>query len=52
MQIFPHRDIDMWGVFDWGILGERERVLTLIKNIFVFETLVFVTSGILPMQSL
>ncbi len=21
MQIFPHSDVDMWGVFEWGVLG-------------------------------
>ncbi len=21
MQIFPHRDVDMWGVFEWAVLG-------------------------------
>ncbi len=26
-----HRDIDMWGMFEWAILGGR--VLTFIKNI-------------------
>ncbi len=20
-QIFPHRDVDMWGVFEWAVLG-------------------------------
>ncbi len=33
MQIFPRRDVDMWGVFEWAVLGERGRVLTFIKNI-------------------
>ncbi len=33
MQIFPHRDVDMWGMFERAVLGERGRVLTLIKNI-------------------
>ncbi len=47
MQIFPHCDVDVWGVFEWAVLGGIGRVLTLIKNIFGFETLVFATSGIL-----
>ncbi len=33
MQIFPHRDVDMWGRFELAVLGGRGRVLTLIKNI-------------------
>ncbi len=49
MQIFPHRDVDVWGVFESEILGGG-RVLTLIKNLFGFETLVFVTSGILSIH--
>ncbi len=33
-QIFPHRDVDMWGrVLMSRFRGGRERVLTLIKNI-------------------
>ncbi len=32
MQIFPHRDVDMWSVFEWAALGGRGRILTLIKN--------------------
>ncbi len=35
MQIFPHRDVDMWGrggVFKLAITGGHGRVLTFIKN--------------------
>ncbi len=31
--ISPHRDVDMWGVFEWAVLGGRGRVITYIKNI-------------------
>ncbi len=34
MQIIPHRDVDMWDVFEWAVLG-GVAVLTLIKNIFL-----------------
>ncbi len=33
MQLFPRRDVDMWGVFEWAILGGSGRVLTFIKYI-------------------
>ncbi len=33
MQIIPHSDVDMWGVFKRGVLGRRGRVLTFRKNI-------------------
>ncbi len=33
MQIFPRRDVDMWGVFELAVLGGRGRVLNFIKNI-------------------
>ncbi len=33
MQISPHSDVDMWGVFKLAILGDRGQVLNLIKNI-------------------
>ncbi len=23
MQIFPHSDVDMWGMLEWGVLGRR-----------------------------
>ncbi len=36
------------GVFEWAVLGRRDRVLSFIKNIS--ETLVFATSGILSMH--
>ncbi len=39
MQIFPHRDVDMWGVFKRGVLGGYE-------YLFGFETLIFVILGI------
>ncbi len=31
MQIFPHSDVDMCGVFEWGVLGRSGRVLTFIN---------------------
>ncbi len=44
MQIFPHYDVNMWGVFEWAVLEGRGRVLTFFKEyIFGFETLVFAT---------
>ncbi len=33
MQIFPHSDVDILGVFKLAVLGGRGRVLTFIKNI-------------------
>ncbi len=33
MQIFQHRDVDMWGVFKRAVLGACGQVLTFIKNI-------------------
>ncbi len=33
MQIFPHSDVDMWGVFKWAILGGSGQVLSFINNI-------------------
>ncbi len=40
--------LECGGVFKWGVLGRRGRVLTFIKNIFFgFETLVFATLLIL-----
>ncbi len=30
-QIFPHREVDGWGVFEWAVLGGHGRVLTLIR---------------------
>ncbi len=58
MQIFPHRDIDMWwgGGGGWGgvKLGFFRRAwqnLNFYKEyLFGFETLVFVTSGISSMH--
>ncbi len=48
MQIFSHRDVDMWGVFEmYPVLGGRGRVLTLIKNI----SLVFATRDLIYAQS-
>ncbi len=52
MQIFPLRDIDMWGV----CLNEAFRTAWTSLNfdkeyLFGFETLVFVTSGILSMNN-
>ncbi len=41
MQIFAHLDVDIGGVFKWGILGGHGRVLTFIKNVFGFEILIF-----------
>ncbi len=38
-------------MFEWAVLGGRGRVLTLIKNLFGFETLVFVTLGISSMHN-
>jgi len=35
----PHRDVDMWGVFERAVLGGRGRVLTLIKNICLISRL-------------
>ncbi len=32
-QIFPHRDVNMWGVFERAVLGGCGRVLTLMMNI-------------------
>ncbi len=49
-QIFPHRDIDMWGRVWISCFRGRGTVLTLIKNLFGFETLVFATLGILSMH--
>ncbi len=33
MQSVQHSDVDMWGVFKWGIFGRCGRVLTFKKNI-------------------
>ncbi len=47
MQIFPHRDVDMWGVFEWAVLGG----LNFDKEyLFGFETLIFATLRILCMH--
>ncbi len=48
IQIFPHRDVDMWGggVFEWAVLGERGSLNFDKEYLFGFETLVFATSGI------
>ncbi len=41
MQISPHCDVDMWGMFKWAVLGGLGRILTLKKLYFFgFETLV------------
>ncbi len=49
-QIFPHCDVDMWGRVWMSCFMGRGTVLTLIKNLFGFETLVFATLGILSMH--
>ncbi len=50
MQIFPHSDVDMWGVFEWAVLGGRGSLNFDKEYLFGFETLVFATSGILSMH--
>ncbi len=53
MQIFPHRDVDMWGHVWMRRFRRAWSSLNFYKEyIFGFETLVFVTSGILSMQKL
>ncbi len=49
MQIFQHSNVDHVGAC-LNVLGRRERVLTFIKNIFGFETLVFATLRVLYMH--
>ncbi len=48
MQISPHSDVDMW---ERGVLGRSERVLTFNKNLFGFETLVFAALQISSMHN-
>ncbi len=49
-QISPRRDVDMWGVFEWAVLGGVVEIFFDKEYLFGFETLVFATSGILSMQ--
>ncbi len=49
-QISPHHDVDMWGRVSMSRFRGRSRILTLINNIYFFETLVFATSGILSIN--
>ncbi len=52
MQIFPHRDVYKWGVFEWAILGGAWQSLSFDKEyLFGFKSLVFATSGILSMNN-
>ncbi len=53
MQIFPHRDVDMWGRVWMRRFRRAWSSLNFYKEyIFGFETLVFATSGILSMHKL
>ncbi len=48
MQIFPHRDVDMWGrVWMSRFRGAWQNLNFDKEYLFGFETLVFATSGIL-----
>ncbi len=49
MQIFQHSNVDHVGAC-LNVLGRHERVLTFMKNIFGFETLVFATLRVLYMH--
>ncbi len=52
MQIFPHRDIDMWGgVWLSRLRGVWQNLNFDKEYLFCFETLVFANSGILSMNN-
>ncbi len=51
-QIFPHRDVDMWGrVWTSRFRGAWQSLNFDKEYLFGFETLVFATSGILSMHN-
>ncbi len=51
MQIFPHRDVDMWRrVWMSRFRGACQSLNFDKEYLFGFETLVFATSGILSMH--
>ncbi len=51
MQIFPHRDVDMWGCVWMRCFRGTWKNLNFDKEyLFGFETLVFTTSGILSLH--
>ncbi len=52
MQIFPHRDVDMWRrVWMSHFRGARQNLNFDKEYLFGFETLVLATSGILSMHN-
>ncbi len=52
MQIFPHREVDMWGrVWKNRFRGAWQSLNFEKEYLFGFETLVFATSGILSMHN-
>ncbi len=51
MQIFPHRDVEMWGRVSTRCFRGPWQSLNFYKEyLFGFETLVFATSGILSIH--
>ncbi len=52
MQIFPHRDVDMWGCVWISRFSGTWQSLNFDKEyLFGFETLVFATSGIVSIHN-